>query len=87
MTGLGLGAGSAYHGGMTNPERVYSFLRENAHAALCDDCIAEYAAVKPRQQVNPIAGALGLTKEFDRSKGTCCTCKNDKLVTRSLTHG
>jgi hypothetical protein len=69
---------------MTNPERIYSFLRQHAPASICDDCLAKHAQVEPRQQVNPIASALGLTTDFTRAKGACSLCKGEKLVTRSL---
>ena len=72
---------------MTNPERIYKFLRERTPAPVCDDCVASHAEVSPRQQVNPVATALGLTTDFGRGKGTCSICHDDnKLVTRSLRH-
>jgi hypothetical protein len=71
---------------MTNPERIHKFLTERTPAPVCDDCVAKHADVEPRQSVNPIAAALGLTTDFDRKKGTCSICKSDKLVTRSLRH-
>lgn len=69
---------------MTVPERIHKFLTERTPEPICDDCIAERSDVSPRQQVNPIASALGLTTDFRRGHGTCSICKNDKLVTRSL---
>lgn len=69
---------------MSNPERIYTFLRQHTPAPICDDCVAKQAEVEPRQQVNPIASALGLTTDFVRAKGTCSICKGEKLVTRSL---
>jgi hypothetical protein len=82
--GVALSEWPLYDGGMTNPERVHKFLTDRTPAPVCDDCIASNAAVTPRQQVNPIAGAFGLTTDFDRAKGTCTICKAEKLVTRSL---
>jgi hypothetical protein len=46
---------------MTNPERIYAYLTQRTPSPICDDCIAAGAEVSPRQQVNPIASALGLT--------------------------
>lgn len=69
---------------MSIPERVYNLLRQHTPAPICDDCIAKHAEIAPRQQVNPIATALGLTTDFARVKGACSMCKIEKLVTRSL---
>jgi hypothetical protein len=69
---------------MTSADRVYKFLREQTPAPVCDDCVASHAHVTPRQRVNPIASALGLTSDFRREKGACSLCKGEKLVTRSL---
>lgn len=69
---------------MTIPERVHSFLRERTPASVCDDCLAKHAEISQRQTVNTIAGALGLTTDFERREATCSLCQNEKLVTRSL---
>jgi len=69
---------------MPNPEAVYRILKDNAPAALCDDCLASAAKVHPRQQVNIIARSLGLTRDFQRRDGICATCGDEKLVTRSV---
>lgn len=53
---------------MTNPETIYKFLTANTPDAYCDDCIAKNTEVYPRQQVNPISAALGLTVDFDRQE-------------------
>ncbi len=69
---------------MTHPEAIYRLLVKFAPEAVCDDCISRGADIHPRQQVNPIASALGLTNDFERKRGTCSVCKSEKLVTRSL---
>jgi hypothetical protein len=69
---------------MTNPETIYKFLRDNTPEAYCDDCIGKLTSVSPRQQVNPISAALGLTTDFDRREAVCMDCRGIKLVTRSL---
>ncbi|MEZ5765006.1 MAG: hypothetical protein R3D69_12675 [Xanthobacteraceae bacterium] len=69
---------------MTNPERVFGFLTKKTPWPVCDDCIGVHSDVSPRQQVNPIAAALGLTTDFHRARGECSMCKNEKLVTKSL---
>jgi hypothetical protein len=70
--------------GMDNPETIYSFLKARSPEGVCDECIARETGVTPRQQINPIARAFGLTSDFDRSLGICFFCHGQKLVTRSL---
>ena len=69
---------------MDNPETIYSFLKARSPEGVCDECIARETGVTPRQQINPIARAFGLTSDFDRSMGICVFCHGQKLVTRSL---
>jgi len=69
---------------MTNPETIYKFLTDNTPEAYCDDCIAGNTSINPRQQVNPITAALGLTTDFDKREAVCADCRAIKLVTRSL---
>ena len=71
---------------MTNPERMFAFLRQKAPDPICDDCLATGAEVSPRQQVNPVAGAFGLTSDFTRGRDTCSMCQGNKLVTRYIRH-
>ena len=70
--------------GMDNPETIFTFLKVRSPEGVCDDCIARETGVAPRQQVNPIVRAFGLTSDFDRSMGVCFFCQGQKLVTRSL---
>ena len=69
---------------MDNPETIFTFLKARSPEGICDDCIARETGVAPRQQINPIVRALGLTSDFDRSMGVCLFCRGQKLVTRSL---
>ncbi len=71
---------------VTNPEAIYEFLTSRTPASYCDDCVARNTSIGPRQQVNPICAALGLTSDFDRQQGVCQDCRGTKLVTRSLRH-
>jgi hypothetical protein len=71
---------------MTNPERIFNFLRQKAPQPFCDDCVAKETAVSPRQQSNPIASALGLTSDFIRDRALCFSCSDLKLVTRYVRH-
>jgi hypothetical protein len=69
---------------MTAPERVHKYLTDRPRSAFCDDCIAIGASVMPRNQVNPIACSLALTRDFSRIRATCSGCGSEKLVTSSL---
>jgi hypothetical protein len=71
---------------VSNPKTIYNFLVVNTPLPYCDDCIAQSTSISPRQQVNPISSAFGLTTDFDRQEAICHQCKSTKLVTRSLRH-
>jgi hypothetical protein len=70
---------------MTNPQKVYAFLRRNKHQGFCDDCLAKETGVD-RHEVNTIALTLALFhNEFARSTQTCpqgCSAR-EKLITHS----
>jgi hypothetical protein len=68
--------------GQTVPEQVFDYLKREAPAFQCDDCIAGVLHILPRNQINPIASAFGLTRDFRREKGQCAICDKVKLVTR-----
>jgi len=71
---------------MTNPEKVYDFLKKNIRAGFCDDCLEKRVGVN-RHEVNTIASTLALfPKEFARVPTTCPQqCSNrDKLVTQAI---
>ena len=56
---------------MTNPERVYEFLKAHHHQGFCDGCVEEKTQVN-RHEVNTIASTLALfPQEFSRVQGTC----------------
>jgi hypothetical protein len=74
-----------YYVDMNNPERVHEFLSGLLPDAICDDCLAEQAAVQPPNQASPITRTLALTRDFERVKGCCSVCKVEtKYVTRAL---
>ncbi len=71
---------------MTNPEKVYDFLKKNIRKGFCDDCLEKRVGVN-RHEVNTIASTLALfPKEFTRVPTTCPQqCSNrDKLVTEAI---
>jgi len=71
---------------MTNPEKVYDFLKKNIRNGFCDDCLEKRVGVN-RHEVNTIASTLALfPKEFTRVSATCpqqCS-RRDKLVTQAI---
>lgn len=71
---------------MTNPEKVYDFLKKNIHNGFCDDCLGKAVGVD-RHEVNTIASTLALfPKEFTRASRNCpleCSSR-DKLVTQAI---
>lgn len=70
---------------MTNPEKVYRFLKSQSNLGFCDDCVAKRTLVD-RHEVNTIASTLALFPgEFARSSQNCpqgCSSRA-KLVTTS----
>lgn len=71
---------------MTNPEKVYDFLKSKVGRGLCDDCLGKRVAVD-RHEVNTIASTLALfPTEFKRASAPCpgqCSGR-DKLVTMAI---
>ncbi|MFG0252076.1 MAG: hypothetical protein ACF8NJ_04295 [Phycisphaerales bacterium JB038] len=68
----------------SNPERVVEVLREHHGQAICDDCLAQLAAIKNRVAVNPITSSLGLTSDFVREKRACSHCCETKYATQAV---
>ncbi|MEY4708766.1 MAG: hypothetical protein RJB58_2489 [Pseudomonadota bacterium] len=68
--------------GQTVPEQVFGYLKSAAPHFQCDDCIAGVLHISPRNQINPITSAFGLTRDFRRVKDRCTVCDKVKLVTR-----
>jgi len=71
---------------MTNPEKVFGFLKKNLHTGFCDDCVDRQTGVN-RHEVNTIASTLALfTKEFKRVQTQCPQSRSnrDKLVTEAV---
>lgn len=71
---------------MTNPQKVYDFLKHNPRQMFCDDCLGEKAGVD-RHEVNTVASTLALFPvEFRRASTTCvqkCSTR-DKMATEAL---
>ena len=68
---------------LTNPRKVYDFLKERKHSGFCDECVQKGTDVD-RHQINTIASTLALfPQEFSRIKQVCPQgCSNqEKLVT------
>jgi len=54
----------------------------SAADVLCDDCLADLAAVRPRQQANKRARALVLQGRVFREQGLCPRCRHARIVNR-----
>ncbi len=63
-----------------NPERINAFLVERRGRAYCDSCIQERLGLKWREQVQLVTATLAVTPLFERHKGLCCTCGEQKNV-------
>jgi hypothetical protein len=71
---------------MTNPQKVYDFLKKNPRQMFCDDCLEKKTGVD-RHEVNTVASTLALfPKEFSRVSTTCVQrCSNSyKMATEAL---
>jgi hypothetical protein len=64
----------------TSEEQIIEVL-ETRTIGICDDCLSEIAAVKPRQQVNSICRKLQIAGgKLQRVKGECPECKKNKIL-------
>ena len=71
---------------MTNPEKVYDFLKKNPRKWFCDDCVEKSTGVD-RHEVNTIASTLAFfPDEFSRTSIICFNkCANrEKRATYAL---
>jgi hypothetical protein len=77
---------------MTHSKTIADFLRGRKPHPFCDQCIADAVYLGSRafgskeDHYNPhiaqqIANALGQTRQFRRTTGTCYQCKHDRKVT------
>ena len=67
---------------MTVLEKVAAFVTRLAPDAACDDCIADRLRLSVRQHANHKTRELAGTRGFERRKGQCSLCGNEKLVIR-----
>ena len=61
-------------------QRINDFIAGNFPNAFCDRCVCEALDFYSSAQAAQIADALGTTSEFDRRRGLCVVCKNEKIV-------
>ena len=61
------------------PERVNALITGSG-AARCDRCLQEELGVSQNNQVQQITSALGTTRDFNRRRGLCSSCKKQKMV-------
>ena len=69
-------------GHMTVLEQVRKFVARLSPDAVCDDCISDKLSLSARQHVNLKTSELAGTQGFERHKGNCSICLNEKLVLR-----
>jgi hypothetical protein len=67
---------------MTVLDYVRDFVVRRSPQPTCDDCIAESLRLSLRQHANHKTRELAKARGFDRRKGRCSTCREDKLVIR-----
>ncbi len=63
-------------------DEVRRFVTRLSPDAVCDDCIAEKLELSVRQHANHKTRELAGTGGFERRKGACSLCGNEKLVIR-----
>ncbi len=71
---------------MSNPQKVYDFLKNNPGKLYCDDCLQNNTGVD-RHQVNTIATTLALFPQHFKRLSTACVqgCRNHgKMATEAL---
>jgi hypothetical protein len=74
---------------MSNPQKVFHFLKAHPGQMFCDDCIGKETGVT-RTEVNIIARTLALfSKDFRRISTACSQqCNNrDKESTEAISNG
>jgi hypothetical protein len=56
---------------MTEAEQIVAFLQNKRPERFCDDCIADELGLRRRQRAERVTLPLGLTSDYERSKGAC----------------
>ena len=67
---------------MTILDDVRALIQRLSPQPICDDCIAERLGHSVRQHANHKSRELAGTDGFERRKGVCSLCDNEKLVIR-----
>jgi hypothetical protein len=65
-------------------QRVNKFIVDHLPDAVCDRCICEAMHFNSHAHAAQITGALGTTSDFDRRRGECALCKNERVVIRAI---
>jgi len=65
-------------------QRVNDLMTSQRPQAICDKCICNELKFNSHAHAAQITGALGTTSNFDRTRGNCSMCKNDRIVIRAL---
>ncbi|KQT04096.1 hypothetical protein [Rhizobium sp. Leaf386] len=65
-------------------QRVNDFVTSHPPNALCDRCICDAMNFNSHAHSAQITGALGTTSDFERLRGICNVCKEERVVIRCM---
>ena len=61
-------------------QRINDFIAGHFPNAVCDMCVCEALDFYSSAHAAQIADGLGTTSDFDRRRGQCVVCKNERIV-------
>jgi hypothetical protein len=61
-------------------QRINHFISGHFPNAVCDRCVCEALDFYSSAEAAQITDALGTTSDFDRRRGLCVVCKNERIV-------
>ena len=61
-------------------QRINHFIAGHFPNAVCDRCVCEALDFYSSAEAAQIADALGTTSDFERRRGLCVVCKNERIV-------
>lgn len=65
-------------------QKINDFIQRHHPGAVCDKCIVAGLNLTQHAHSAQNTAALGTTSDFDRDKGNCSLCKEDRVVIRAL---
>jgi hypothetical protein len=76
-------SGNHWEGSSLIAQKINDFVTQHRPNALCDKCICEALDYYSSADAALIAEALGTTPDFDRRRGQCVLCQNERMVIRA----